>query len=69
MADLFVLQGGLNPSTANIAMTASTSVRKSAGSPDLIFRLSPAMSPDAEILEAYDPCLGYDADNCPDQET
>jgi hypothetical protein len=27
------------------------------------------MSFDAEILEAYDPCLGYDADNCPDQET
>ena len=62
MADPFVLHAALNPSTAYMAMTASTSVGHSDDSSHPILRPLPVMSPDAEILEANDPCLGYDAE-------
>ncbi len=51
----------------NRVMTALTLTGHSAGSSRPILRPLPAMSPDAEILEAYDPCFGYDAENLPDQ--
>jgi hypothetical protein len=50
-----------------MAMTSLTLVGHSAGSSEPILRPLPAMSLDAEILEARDPCLGYDAENFPDQ--
>jgi hypothetical protein len=45
-----------------------TSVEHSADSSHPILRPFPAMSPNTEILDAYDPDLGYDAENSPDQQ-
>lgn len=48
-----------------MATTFFTSVGNSAGSPEPILRLSPATGHDAEILEVYDPDVGYDAEKFP----
>jgi len=68
MVDLFVLQGALNPATAHMAMTALPLVRTSADSSEPILRPLPAMTHNAKILDAYDPDLGYDAENSSDQQ-
>jgi hypothetical protein len=47
--------------------TSLTSVGNSAGSPEPIVRPSLATGHDAEILDLYDPHVGYDADTCPYQ--
>jgi hypothetical protein len=69
MSDLFVLQGALNPSTVHLAMTSLAPVGHAAGTFRRILRLLPAMRHHAEILEADDPRLGYDAGDLPDQST
>jgi hypothetical protein len=53
----------------NRVTTSCTPVGHSAGSSHPILRPLPAMNPDAEILEAYHPDLGYDADNFPYKQT
>jgi hypothetical protein len=52
-----------------MAMTSLALVGNSAGSSHPILRPLPAMSHEAEILEVYDLCLGYDAGNFPYQQT
>jgi hypothetical protein len=51
-----------------MAMTALTLAGHSAGSSRPILRPLPAISHDAEILDVYDPDLGYDAENSPDKQ-
>jgi hypothetical protein len=69
MADLFVIEGALKPSTAHIARTSLVLVRTSAGSSQSILRLLPATGHDSEILDTDNPDLGYDAENSPYQQT
>ena len=69
MAVPFMLQGALNPSTAHMAMTSLTLVENPAALSEPIRRQLLAMSHHAEILDADDPRLGYDAGNLPDQST
>jgi hypothetical protein len=52
-----------------MTMTSCTPVGHSADSPEAIFRPLPAISPDAEILDAGDPDFGYDTKNVPHQQT
>jgi Lipocalin-like domain len=52
----------------NMAMTSLTLVGHSAGFPEPILRPSPATGHDAEILDVYDPYLGYDAETFPYQQ-
>ena len=49
----------------NMAKTSLTSVGSSADSPARSLRLSPATGHAAEILDGYDPYLGYDAAKFP----
>jgi hypothetical protein len=49
----------------HMAMTSWTSVGSDAGSPEPIRRPSPATGHEAEILDVYDPYLGYDAEKFP----
>jgi hypothetical protein len=51
----------------NRVTTWCTSVGNSADSPEPILRPSPATGHDAEILDAYDAYVGYDAEICPYQ--
>jgi hypothetical protein len=51
-----------------MAMTFLTLVGNSADSPEHILRLSPATDHNAEILDVYDPYLGYDAETFPYHE-
>jgi hypothetical protein len=57
------------PIVSPIVATALTSVGHTADSSEPILRALPAMSHDVEILDVYDPCFGYDVENCPDQQT
>src|SRR5262245_57591433 len=49
--------------------TSVTPMGNSADSPNPLLRPLPAMSHDAAILDAYNPYLGYDAENFPYQQT
>jgi hypothetical protein len=50
-----------------MAATALTPVRHAADSPEPFLRSSPAMGYTAEIPDVFDPYLGYDAEDFPDQ--
>jgi hypothetical protein len=51
--------------TSFVATTSLTSVGSDAGSPEPIRRPSPAPGREAEILDVYDPYLGYYAEKFP----
>ena len=51
-----------------MARTAFTWVGICADSPEPILKPSPTTSHDAEILDTYDPNLGYDAETFPDNQ-
>src|SRR5919106_2431568 len=61
------LQHLISLSGTSRATTSLTSVGSHAGSPEPIRGPSPTMGHEAEILDVYDPFLGYDAETCPYQ--
>jgi hypothetical protein len=53
------------PYVAYIATASLTPGGHGADAPEPILRPSPATGHEADILDAEDPCLGYDADTVP----
>jgi hypothetical protein len=49
----------------NMANTSFTSVGHSADSPQPLLRPSPATGHHAEMLDVYDPDVGYEVETCP----
>jgi hypothetical protein len=56
------------PYVASMATISLTPVGHGADVPEPILRPSPATGHEADILDAEDPCVGYDADTVPSQQ-